>query len=450
MKLIANSLNGHYLRDFLPGQNVEVDGVYAAIAYGSNSNDEQNDLIGNCISNKRRLDIWMRYDHTVPVAVPLLNRLLQAHKDNVFCKLVPDYLHAKVIWWKGYGAYVGSANLTDRAWLTNLEVGTFFNESDLSEHGIGVEIEFFFEELRKLEQARPLTQEIVDEMTKLSKERADVDKTGAQLRKQIPIWGGPAHQARRPAEERRQENFLAEWNSTLTVLRDIGGRMNNNRPVWLTGDVPEAWQADQFLHAYYYKRVGEGNKYPYEEYHQKNKGNPSAAIKKALEWWSATATSPTNMEKRTIYEWAPTLMAHLSKEKILSITTEEFAEVCHFTHATQDHISKMSLATMGLHEISSLPLKDRTPIYAKWLLKQHNKLGWNVLRLIEFVLYGGEDSGLPHRLYLAARDSKHRLPHYGLNSMAELSGWVRPKVVPPRNGRTSKSLRALGYDVSVY
>jgi hypothetical protein len=54
------------------------------------------------------------------------------------------------------------------------------------------------------------------------------------------------------------------------------------------------------------------------------------------------------------------------------------------------------------------------------------------------------------RLYTAARDPNYALPHYGLNSIAELAGWARPEVAPPRNGRTSKALRALGYDVRIY
>ena len=54
------------------------------------------------------------------------------------------------------------------------------------------------------------------------------------------------------------------------------------------------------------------------------------------------------------------------------------------------------------------------------------------------------------RLYKAGRTSEYGISHYGLNSIAELVGWARPEVAPPRNGRTSKALRALGYDVRIY
>lgn len=54
------------------------------------------------------------------------------------------------------------------------------------------------------------------------------------------------------------------------------------------------------------------------------------------------------------------------------------------------------------------------------------------------------------RLYHAGRDSEYGISRYGLNSFAEVVGWARPEVVPPRNGRTSKALRALGFSVKIY
>ena len=51
----------------------------AAISYGNDINEQ---LIANCLENKYRLDIWMRYDHTVPVAVPLLKKLLKHYNDK--------------------------------------------------------------------------------------------------------------------------------------------------------------------------------------------------------------------------------------------------------------------------------------------------------------------------------------------------------------------------------
>lgn len=72
------------------------------------------------------------------------------------------------------------------------------------------------------------------------------------------------------------------------------------------------------------------------------------------------------------------------------------------------------------------------------------------MQLLHYVLYGGKDSEISERLYDAAKEPKYRIRRYGLNSIAEVVGWALPGVVPPRNGRTSKALRALGYPVKVY
>ena len=147
MELVANALNNCYLQHCLPQENNDVDGVYAAISYGSEFPNAAYGLISNCLRLGHRLDIWMRYDHTVPVSIPLLKSILLNHGNNVFCRLVPDCLHTKVIWWKGYGAYIGSANHTDRAWFRNIEAGLFLDENDLQSSAMAIELEGFFNEL---------------------------------------------------------------------------------------------------------------------------------------------------------------------------------------------------------------------------------------------------------------------------------------------------------------
>ena len=78
MKLVANRINQTHLRDILPeiSEDNQVDNVLAAIAYGSSASDETKDLVGHALGNKLRLDLWMRYDETVPVSVPFLSAVL--------------------------------------------------------------------------------------------------------------------------------------------------------------------------------------------------------------------------------------------------------------------------------------------------------------------------------------------------------------------------------------
>jgi hypothetical protein len=448
MQFIANGLNGNYLRSILPPSGVEIDGVMAAIAYGSNFNDQKNDFIGHCLANRYRLDIWMRYDHTVPVATTLLKRLLKHHKDNIFCYLVPDCLHSKVIWWKGYGAYIGSANLTDRAWVSNIEAGVFLSESDLQNDNLQIELESFFEGLRSAKQVFPLTEEIIRELEKMELERRGVDEKG-QSHRSVPIWEGPMFFEAKKTKDFRKEAFRREWQETLTHLRSIGNQLNDNRPSWITDEVPIGWQIDQFLHAYYYNKVGDSREKPYEDYFRNNKANPNQALVPILKWWKETTVAPSH-EDETFYKSAPLIRKYLASENILSLNEQQFSEICARTHATKDHVSKIRLSTLGRNDVTTMSQEGRLPLYAEWLLRQRNRKEWNVLKLLHYVLYEGQDDVIWERLYTATREPDYSLPHYGLNSIAELIGWARPEVVPPRNGRTSKALRALGYDVRVY
>ncbi|ECK3101702.1 phosphatidylserine/phosphatidylglycerophosphate/cardiolipin synthase family protein, partial [Salmonella enterica] len=177
MKLIANGLNKQFFSSFLPPSDSEIDGVVAAIAYG----DDKTTLLDHCLKNHHRLDIWMRYDHTVPVSPSLLTKFLANTKNNIFCKLVPDCLHSKVIWWKGYGAYIGSANLTDRAWHTNIETGIFFTESDLYNSNLIGQLEEFFENLASLDCCVDLSEDIIDEQRQLLKSKLELEKKERQV-----------------------------------------------------------------------------------------------------------------------------------------------------------------------------------------------------------------------------------------------------------------------------
>ncbi|MFT3348945.1 phospholipase D-like domain-containing protein, partial [Klebsiella pneumoniae] len=250
MKLIANGLNKQFFISFLPPSGCEIDGVVAAIAYG----DDKTTLLDHCLKNHHRLDIWMRYDHTVPVSPSLLEKLLANTKNNVFCKLVPDCLHSKIIWWKGYGAYIGSANLTERAWYTNIESGIFLTESDLYSSNLIEQLEEFFDNLASLDSCVDLSKDIIDEQRQLLKLKIELEKKERNIikKRKIPEWGGVSFIDNKKTKDKRKESFHKEWESTFSIIENISGQINDYRPVWISEDTPKFWQTDQFLHAYYY------------------------------------------------------------------------------------------------------------------------------------------------------------------------------------------------------
>lgn len=447
MKFVANGVNGKYLRECLPPADVEVDGVLAAIAYGS---DDQS-LLKDCLDNKRRLDIWMRYDHTVPVSIPLLQKLLNNQSRNIFCYQVPDVLHAKVIWWRGYGAYIGSANLSDRAWISNIEAGVFLEDGELHESGAVGELEYFFDGLKDLDRAFPLTQEVVDELGTIQTIRKQINDINEKSKKKrtVEIFQGLGFIDKNVTKDRKKSAFRTEWLGTMEYLRTISREVVNCRPSWVAADVPAEWQADQFLHAYYYNHVRDGHSYPVEEHHERNRKDPNRAMKVEMEWWRKLSSPPTS-EDTNFEVNAPFIRNVLKKENIDNIDVNRLEQLCIYTHATREHVKKVPLSTVGGAAKAAADTAERLSLYAKWLWLQENTKGERIVVVLRNVLYGGRESELWERLYKYGKDAKYKIPHYGLNSLAEVVGWARPDVMPPRNGRTSKALRALGYDVKIY
>ncbi len=114
-----------------------------------------------------------------------------------------------------------------------------------------------------------------------------------------------------------------------------------------------------------------------------------------------------------------------------------------------DHLIKMSTATLGKPGKKSLSRDERLPLFTDLLFNSRNNKGQSIFELLDFVLYGGKSEDIWERIYLAGKNDDYKFNHYGINSIAEVVGWAKPEITPPRNGRTNKSLRALGYSVRV-
>ncbi|UOR17318.1 hypothetical protein LOS88_13875 [Aeromonas veronii] len=165
-------------------------------------------------------------------------------------------------------------------------------------------------------------------------------------------------------------------------------------------------------------------------------------------WWQSLPDAPSG-ETDNLYHSAPRIKALLSKEKLLTLTESELEEVCRYTHATKDHVIKMSTASLGRPDAKTLTRDERLPLFAHWLYQQRNAKGQDIRQVLFDILYTGKQSDIWERIYHASKTDDLYIPHYGLNSIAEVIGWARPELTPPRNGRTNKALRALGYDIKV-
>lgn len=452
MRFVAGSLNKVWLDDILEKSKSDVERIKIAVAYA----DANPKIIDLCFNENIPLEFWCRYDYTVPVPTSLLERFLIKQSPNYVCKLVPDIFHPKVIWWVGFGAYIGSANLTSRGWTKNIECGLFFSESEMITQGIMKEIEVFFDSID--EQSHPLTKEILDDLKEQEKKYAAFwnGASSAQeefkKKRRIPERTSIASVNKVSAEQRRKEAFLKEWNATLQIMRDIQARVSDpsNRPAWVNDSVPPGVQADQFLHAYYYNNVKKGNRYPFEEHFEKNKGNPEAALSSAIKWWKNLPAAPSN-ENITMYEWYPVVKNLITKQKLPGLNLVEFADLCARCHAIRDHASKVENLVLGVPQNTPQKTVDQSvKLLANFLWNQKTTANNGILDVLNYVLYGGKIEDTPERIWTIETDPSWDIPHFGISSVGELAGWAFPDSFPPRNGRSSKALRSLGYKVTVH
>lgn len=427
--------------------------VKAAIAYADHGT---NDILvfDDCIKRGKKLTFYGRSDGSCPVDLRILDWFLKKKSPNAVCRLVPHWLHAKVIWWVGQGAYIGSANLTDRAWFKNYEAGVYLTDPELEQSGLIIELENFFQAMAS--NSYELTQEEYDRQQRQSKKRAALlsqlnalDTSYEDAHWQLADRTSPISVDVRALNDKRISAFEEEWNQALQKIRDVGDRvsMDENRPAWISAEVPTGVQGDQFLHAYYYQQVRPmSERDAYERHHQKNSKDPEAALAAALRWWKGTSLHEEQQESNMMHRDAPRLAKIFGKGKILSLSEDEWVEGLSMVHAFGDHAGKIKNQDLGLGSDPGGALKTET--LARQLWSQSSLTGrFTAKEVFDHVIWGPGE--VAKRIWAASYDEDRKIRHVGPNILGEIIGWARPDIYPPRNARTSKALRSLGYDVQV-
>ncbi len=323
MRFIMGGINGQYLRNITENAADETQEVLAAVAYAT----ESSLLFEWCWKNSIPIKYYGRLDDGVAVTTTILSTFLSRRSPNFSCRLVQHH-HAKVIWWRGFGAYIGSANLTQSAWYKNVEAGCFFPEAEIDDE-MASDILSLFSTLEA--NSTPLTDELLEVMRKRAKTIAGA-KTDPKQFWQSPSftkWPGLVQTAPKKAKDRKRQDFLEEWHSTLQDLRDIGERVSRleNRPGWINSEAPAGAQADQFLHAHYYQRTFDGRKAQYPMFYEKNKLRREEALTEAIEWWGKLPTAPSE-ESKMLNDTAPFLQKVLSQSSLSTLNYSTFKKIC--------------------------------------------------------------------------------------------------------------------------
>ena len=454
MEFVGNPLTGSMLVNVSNTALDDCTEVRVAIPYVEHGVNEIL-LFDSCKRSGKKLSFYGRNDASTPISTKVLKWFLDSRSPNLSCRLVAHWLHAKVIWWVDSGVYIGSANLTDRAWFKNYEAGLFLTHAEIEQTGLAPELEAFFNALD--DKSRDLSDEDLKFHLELEKKR---EKLMAQLR-QLEAEAESNHPELknknsaisvdvRKTEERHNAKFRSEWNETLQKIRTIARRvaLPENRPHWINADVPDGVQADQFLHAYYYKYVNpRTEKNAYLREYEKHKRDPEAALAFALSWWKK-ADYDYEHEKATIEGNSKRLRELVAKGRILTLSQNEWIEALSSVYAFGDHAIKNNNSDLGLgvdpgSQVKILRMAEL--LYAQRTIS--NKM--SAKEVLDYVIWGPGD--VADRIWKAdSTDKDFKVRHLGKNFYGEIVGWGRPDDFPPRNSRSSKALRCLGLDVKVY
>lgn len=454
MRFIGLEPAGQLLRSLNAECISDCDEVLAAIPYAEQGQPNIL-LLDDCMRKDKPLRFYGRSDGTCPIAPGVLEWFIRNEIRGARCRLVRHYLHAKVIWWVGQGAYIGSANLTDRAWNQNYEAGVFLTEDELDQEGMSLKLRQFFDQLE--EDSFPLTHEEYERQRDLQKKRAhlksELYKLQAAFEKDHPNLRDHSspitHQAPQASVGERRRTFVNEWNETLQLIRSVGALASSDayRPDWIERSVPAGVQGDQFLHAYYYQEVDPGSeKNAYLRDYEKNRKNPNEALKLALQWWKSGTYGHEN-EETTIYVQAPRFLENFAADRILDLTEGEWAETLKGSYSFGDHTTKMPNGMLGLGSDPGATIKIDT--HARILYNARSVSGrYSVPEVFRFVLWGHGEAA--DRIFEFANNPDYKIPHVGPNILGEIIGWVRPNEYPPRNARVNKALIALGHRVKAF
>lgn len=463
MHVVGNSLNGRYPADLVHLADtdalVQID---LAVAYVTKM-DSIFELA------KRRavpLNLYALADGDGFPHLDVTRRFVESRRTTWRLFLTRGYYHPKVIWFRGVGALIGSANLTDAAWFQNLECGVWVPEDDLNRLNWNDELSAMFRVVQG--RCREATMEDLGILEQLRDRRAELNAAERKFKEDVNRLLGRLPGARPPVDFTRRNDpggaaraaFLVEWNEGLTILRKITRLFDDRReewPEWAERDVAPAIAQDQATEAFWeadFRRSGESAKAMVDA-HERNRHDPDAAVLDVLRRWSAmNGSADAKKWSQWVNQNPKELHELLTPEALRAGGEDQLARVLHLCHSAREHGRQIRKADLGLGEGDERSAEERSRLFARYLMARRSAAkGRTIFEVLEFVLWGDQIGGrsapdAAERIWLAAHDDAWKLPHLGPHILGELIGYARPEKYPPRNNRVSKTLYALGYDVN--
>lgn len=451
MKLVLGEINGVRLLELMQNAPPTCKRVTAAVAYAIANAP----FFDHCLQSNRFLEFYGLLDEDQAVAIAVLEKLLAAGPLKASCRLVKGHYHPKVIWWHGYGVYIGSANLTHYAWSSNVECGVFYDEDEVVGTSVQTGLDMMLDRIRQI--SKPLDTDLIKALKKLQSASIAADRERNKLKELFDAATNtfPEHSGLTTANAGSKLSLFAlEWEETLELLRGLRKEFIglNLRPKWVSADANDTVHFDQFLHAYYYVRVREKEDEDdsarsherVERFFERNQADKASALKEAAVWWASLEVAPHG-EDFFISQTAPNMRELFAKERIESWTFDDFKAAMMGVNAFKMHARQVKNKFFGLPEGHRETLEQRAHRLAEWLWNQDRKGKMSLREMWLFLIWGSHPASMTERLWMVTDDEQWAFPRLGQSSLGEAVGWARPDEYPPRNNRTNKALRALGH-----
>lgn len=381
--------------------------------------------------------------------------------------LTRAYFHSKIMWFRGVGAYIGSANLTDDAWYRNLECGVWIPQDELEERNWIPQLSAMFAALH--DRFREATSHDLEALAQLAESRRRLtaaEREFAEVRDRIlahlpgnqspnvrdrPTDGGGAARAR----------FIDEWNQGIAILQKITRLFAENRdrwPDWVDQGAHPAIVQDQATEWWWqtdFRSTRESRRLMLEA-HESNRRDPDRAVRDLLDRWCRFDGGNDGQWHPYINDYPRELHQLLLPDSLEQLDEHGLARIVFLCHSSREHARQIPNRTFGLPADAQHTVEERCAFYANFLWRQRSGAGRRVVDVLRYVLWGDQQGRASNqdsasRIWAAASHDDWRLPHLGVHILGELVGYARPGEFPPRNNRVSKTLYALGFDnISYY
>jgi len=409
---------GDFIRDAIIKHAQDVDNVFAAVAFFTDAGLVKELLQGKYI----RLIVRLGYP-TSPSALAELKALkvdIRYFTDRSF--------HPKLYIFGDEVAMVGSANLTGAAVMTNQEVIVTIPSHDKR-----------FSDLARLfveywEQAKVLNDDVLAEYQKyyqnLMKLRKEVEEFDNKVIENSKIGHVVARNINRGKIKESQENIFLESyrksyqeaTSAFDVIRSVYAEVGNRKAS--ETDIPLRLEIDSFI------------SFVREEHDKENfwvnaplMGGEvqKAKIRELVKEWLVTPWE--HFEDTIIHENYPRIRAAFASEaSILALNDDDLFDALCVAHSFGDRFRFYA---------------GGTPTQKVEFFKNND--GKHIRETLAYLLFSKNDP--VQRLANVIFNPKYKLNEFGQANAQELLGWVGDKDLPVINGRTTKVLKFLGFDV---